>query len=367
LTGATAKGTEAFRSAALKEGIAPEHFREIEGLKLSSIGIGTYLGESDSRTDELYRRAVVKAVLSGANVIDTAINYRCQRSERSIGLALRDLAERGVSRDQLFLCTKGGYLPFDGSPPASPGEYFRERFFDRGVLSPSDVVDGVHALSPGFLEDQVSASLSNLGCETIDLDYLHNPEAQLPALGRERFRERLRKAFESLEALVERGRIRFYGTATWNGYRGSPKRKDWLSLEEVVALAREAGGESHRLRFVQAPYNLAMTEILTEVQQPLESKTVSLCVAADALGIQIVSSATLAQGRLKSGLPDWLGTLFRGSESDAQRAIQFARSTPGVAVALVGMKTEAHVAENLGTARIAPAPVEDFLKLFEVR
>jgi len=80
-----------------------------------------------------------------------------------------------------------------------------------------------------------------------------------------------------------------------------------------------------------------------------------------------VSSASIAQGRLTTGLPDWLGTLFRGSASDVQRALQFVRSTPGVTVALVGMKTESHVRENLGTARIPPASVEDFLKLFEVQ
>jgi len=367
LTGATAKGTEAFRAGALKSGVAPGHFREIDGLQVSSIGIGTYLGESDEATDELYRRAVVAAALGGANVIDTAINYRCQRSERSIGRALLSLAGKGISREQLFLCTKGGYLPFDGAPPAGGQAYFRERFIDPGILSPSDLVGGSHALTPSFLEDQVATSLANLGCETIDVYYLHNPETQLPVLGRKAFLERLRKAFECLEALAERGRIRFYGTASWSGYRSRAEGKDWLSLEEVVSAARDAGGEGHRFRFVQAPYNLAMTEIFTELNQPLESKMVSLCVAADALGIQLVSSASIAQGRLITGLPDWLGTLFRGSSSDVQRAIQFVRSTPGVAVALVGMKTESHVAENLGTARIAPAPVEDFLKLFEVQ
>jgi aryl-alcohol dehydrogenase-like predicted oxidoreductase len=366
LTGATPKGTVAFRSEALKRGAAPEHFRELEGLQASSIGIGTYLGESDDATDELYRRAVVAAALEGSNVIDTAVSYRCQRSERSIGRALADLAARGVSREQLILCTKGGYLPFDGAAPANPREYFHERFVQRGVLSSSDVVGGIHALSPGFLRDQVSTSLQNLGCETIDVYYLHNPETQLPAIGREAFLRRLREAFECLEGLAEEGKVRFFGTATWSGYRGKPQGKDWLSLEQIVSVARDSGGEGHRFRFIQAPYNLAMTEILTEQNQPLESKMVSLCVAADALGIHLMSSASMAQGRLKSGLPDWLGTLFRGSASDAQRAIQFVRSTPGVAVALVGMKTESHVRENLGTARLAPASVEDFLKLFEV-
>jgi aryl-alcohol dehydrogenase-like predicted oxidoreductase len=367
LTTATPKGTEAFRSQALKSGVAAEHFREVEDLQASSIGIGTYLGESDEATDDLYYRALVAAVLAGANVIDTAANYRCQRSERVIGRALVELEKKGVSREQLILCTKGGYLPFDAAPPSSPRDYFQKRFVDAGILSASDLVGGSHALTPSFLRDQVSTSLENLGVEAVDVYYLHNPEAQLPALGRKAFLARLRDAFECLEALAERGKLRFYGTATWSGYRSRPQGKDWLSLQEVVSAAREAGGEGHRFRFVQAPYNLAMTEIFSEPNQPLEDKMVSLCVAADAFGVHLVSSASLAQGRLKSGLPEWLGTLFRGSSSDVQRALQFVRSTPGISVALVGMKNEIHVQENLGTARIPPASMEDFLKLFEVQ
>jgi aryl-alcohol dehydrogenase-like predicted oxidoreductase len=367
LTGATPKGTEAFRSRALKSGVAPGHFRQVEGLQASSIGIGTYLGESDEATDDLYYRALVEAVVAGANVIDTSVNYRCQRSERTIRRALAELETRGIAREQLILCTKGGYLPFDGSPPASPKEYFQKRFIATGILSAEDLVAGAHALTPSFLKDQVSTSLENLGCETVDVYYLHNPETQLPAVGRKAFLTRLREAFECLEALAESGKLRFYGTATWSGYRSRPQGKDWLSLQEVVSVAREAGGDGHRFRFVQAPYNLAMTEIFSEHNQPLEDKMVSLCAAAAAFGVHLVSSASIAQGRLKSGLPEWLGTLFRGSSSDVQRALQFVRSTPGVSVALVGMKTESHVRENLGTARIPPASVEDFLKLFEVQ
>src|SRR5712664_3458938 len=57
------------------------HFRESQRLVLSSIGIGTYLGQPDTRTDEGYAAAIVTAVENGINVIDAAINYRFQRSE----------------------------------------------------------------------------------------------------------------------------------------------------------------------------------------------------------------------------------------------------------------------------------------------
>src|SRR6185436_3600055 len=96
---------------------AAGHFREQQGLTLSSIGIGTYLGNPDAKTDASYTDAVVRAVQLGANVIDSAANYRFQRSERNIGQALKQLdTEFGFSRNEVVVCTKGGYLPFDGSP-----------------------------------------------------------------------------------------------------------------------------------------------------------------------------------------------------------------------------------------------------------
>src|SRR5215203_581820 len=114
---ATTEGTKRYRER-FADRAAKGHFREKYGLVLSSIGIGTYLGNADEATDRNYSNAVVRAVQLGTNVIDSAANYRFQRSERSIGKALAKLTnELGFSRDELIICTKGGYLPFDGAPP----------------------------------------------------------------------------------------------------------------------------------------------------------------------------------------------------------------------------------------------------------
>ena len=129
---ATPQGT--LRYAARFQGrSAAGHFREATGgLVFSSIGIGTYLGEPDDITDERYKESVVAAVEGGVNVIDTAINYRIQRSERSIGAALKQLASNGFSRDELILCTKAGFLTPDGDMPADPNVYFKREFLDPG-------------------------------------------------------------------------------------------------------------------------------------------------------------------------------------------------------------------------------------------
>ena len=117
------------------------HFRKQQDLVLSSIGVGTYLGDPDEATDGNYANAVVRAVQLGVNVIDTAANYRFQRSERSIGAALQTLAsEHGIARDELVICTKGGYLPFDGAPPRNVREYVEETFVKPGIASFGDIV-----------------------------------------------------------------------------------------------------------------------------------------------------------------------------------------------------------------------------------
>jgi aryl-alcohol dehydrogenase-like predicted oxidoreductase len=366
MNAATSEGTQAYMNARAGEGVSREHFRQAGDLWLSSVGLGTYLGHHDEATDDLYRRAVVRAAQNGCNVIDTAINYRCQRSERSVGEAIRELAGRGIGRDQLVISTKGGFIPFDGEPAPDPQKYLESVFISNGILDSADVVGGAHAMTPRYLEHQLDRSLSNLVLETIDVYYLHNPETQLSEVPRDQFQKRLRAAFEFLEKAADQGKIRFYGTATWNAYREPPQAQDYLSLQEVVGLAKEVGGEKHRFRFIQLPFNLAMLQALVEHNQPVGENTFSTLLAADELGVQVIASASLFHGKLTRGLPEWLGKLMKGFTTDAQRSLQFARSAPGLTTALVGMKKLEHVAENLAVTQVPPAPVDDFLKLFEV-
>src|SRR5260221_1527864 len=115
---ATLEGTSRFAKRAQA---AKGHFRAAMGLSLSSIGLGTYLGKEDAATDGGYEESIAVALASGVNVFDSAINYRGQRSERMIGRALAGaFAEGGVARDEVFVSTKGGYLPHDSDDPRQP-------------------------------------------------------------------------------------------------------------------------------------------------------------------------------------------------------------------------------------------------------
>ena len=81
---ATAEATARYRARVVPDAVEG-HFRSWGGLTISSVGLGTYLGAEDGATDGAYHDAVMRAVERGLNVIDSAVNYRHQRSERSIG------------------------------------------------------------------------------------------------------------------------------------------------------------------------------------------------------------------------------------------------------------------------------------------
>ena len=360
--GATTEGSKRYAES-FSRGAAEGHFREVHGLMLSSIGIGTYLGQPDERTDAAYATAVVAAVESGINVVDAAINYRFQRSERSIGAALVQLEAKGYTRHQLVLCTKAGYLTPDGKMPGDPNQYFFQEYIQRGIFSAKDIAAGSHCIAPRFLQDQISRSMANLGVNCIDVFYLHNPETQLGEISKVQFLGRIREAFYYLESAVRTGKIHFYGLATWNGFRQEARARDSMQLAELDAVAKEIAGDNHHFRFVQLPFNLGMTEALTLGNQSVDGKSMTIMEAAEELNITLIASASLLQGQVASNLPEFVGEAL-GLDSDAERALQFVRSSPGITTALVGMSRQEHVQANAKLVKVPPATIDQFSKLF---
>ncbi|MEX1186309.1 MAG: aldo/keto reductase [Gemmatimonadaceae bacterium] len=348
---ATREGTERYRGRHASNR-AEDFYRPVaDVLSVSSIGLGTYLGDCDDRTDAGYAVAAQQAARSGINLLDSAINYRCQRSERALGKALRALLSSGAeSRDEIVVCTKAGYIPLDGAPPATRRDYdaqLKAQYFDSGIVSPDQVVAGGHCIAPRYLADQVQRSRRNLGLSTIDIYYLHNPEQQLDALSRDAFSDAIAAAFTQLEREVAAGNIGCYGCATWSGFRVAPGDKSHLSLAELLKIAETVGGTDHHFRVIQLPISLAMPEAVRVPTQPLGKAVVPLLQAAGELGITVIASAPLMQGQLTSGLPAKLAEAFPDLATDAQRAVAFVRSLPRVTSALVGMKSPAHLREQL--------------------
>jgi aryl-alcohol dehydrogenase-like predicted oxidoreductase len=340
-----------------RQAFTTDFFRATQsGLAVSSIALGTYLGESDDATDYRYAEVARAALRAGINVIDTSINYRCQRSERLIGRVLQDLIGEGaIQRDEVVLCTKAGYVPLDGSPPASREQYeqyVRSEYLDSGVVKATDLVGGGHSLAPTFIADQLNRSMQNLGVQSVDYFYLHNPEQQLAAISNEELSIRLRAAFEQLESFVSLGTIGAYGVATWHGLRLPAGSKGHLSLYELAAIAKDVAGNQHHFRIVQLPINLTMSEaVRVSTQRDPRGRLVHVIDAATDIGIDLVASAPLLQGQLTQGLPEQVRDLFVGS-TDAQRALAFVRTLPAVVTAAVGMKSIQHLDENLAPLHV---------------
>ncbi|WP_158807619.1 aldo/keto reductase [Beijerinckia sp. L45] len=301
-------------------------YNRAQGLTVSSIGIGTHRGASDDQTDAAYRAAIGESFRRGINLVDTAINYRNQRSERAVGEALRTYLTAGGRRDQITICTKGGFLMPDAIPPA---------------LQADDVAASRHSIAPLFLRDQIDRSRCNLGIATIDVYYLHNPEVQLASARKTVFQAIMRQAFEALELAVSDGKIRFYGVATWTLFHD-----DHVSLQGLFDLAQAIAGDEHHFRFLQVPFNLGMRD----AQQRGIGGKPSLIEVAAVCGMSVLASAPILQGRLAADLPDALATAMPGLTRDSHRALQFVRSTPGIVAALVGMRRLRHVADNLALA-----------------
>jgi aryl-alcohol dehydrogenase-like predicted oxidoreductase len=322
---------------------------------LSPLGIGSALGAPTDEEDAAYSRALRRAIELGVNHVDTAINYRCQRSERTIGRTLREIAADGDgSHGQIFVTTKGGYLPLEAPPPESKDAYrayITREYLDTGIIRAEDLVAGGHCIAPNFLRNQVERSIANLGVDAIDIYYIHTPEQQLDAVSRDEFDNRMHDAFAELERCVSDGLIRSYGCATWNGLRVPMSAQNHVSIESFVSTARDVAGDAHHMVAVEMPLNLAMMEGVRAPTQRVNGQECTALEAAAELGIAMIAVAPLMQGRLAKDLPAAAREAFPEATSDAECALGFVRMIPNVASVVVGMRDVAHVDENVKVFR----------------
>ena len=355
---ATTEGTTNFVQ---NSGINSLNFNKFEDLFLSNVGIGTYLGDSDNKTDELVKNAVKQSILSGLNVIDTAINYRSQKAERSVGKAISELiAEKKITRDQIFVSSKNGYVTNDGDIQEDLMQYVIRELGKPGIVREGDITSGYHCMTTTYLSDQLDRSLKNLDLECIDLMYLHNGiEGQIKDISKEQFLEKLKSVFELYEQKRDEGKIKFYGMATWECFRVGTENPQYLSLENIVEMAKKIGGNDHGFKFIQLPFNMNYDQALLAKNQSVQNKPVSILESAVTLDVGVFTSVPFMQGRLLSP-----GVMPEFNElKPSLRALQFIRSSPGVLAPLVGQKLPEHVSENLEIMNIPPINNDDFLAL----
>jgi aryl-alcohol dehydrogenase-like predicted oxidoreductase len=334
-------------------------YREFEGLKLSEMGIGTYLGDTGEEKSSSYIETLRSAIGEGINVIDTAINYRYMRSERDVGRAIK-----GYDRASLVISTKGGYVPYDVDSGQDPKDYFIENFTNNGLIKREEMTPQGHCLGVEFLRWCFDKSLENMGTDYIDVYFIHNPEEELLFFDRDVVMGRLREAFLLMEELVSSGKLRYYGVATWNAFRISRGARQYISLQELVDLARSVAGDTHHFKVIQLPYNMGMPEAYTLRNQEVGGRLLSPLQACTELGLYVYTSATLYQGNVIGRVPDRLKEVF-GLDRDVHVAQQFVRSTPGIGTFLVGTSSLEHLWENLSLLKSSDPTPEAFLSLFK--
>lgn len=131
---------------------------------------------------EATTRLVVQAVEAGFRAIDTA-NQLIHYDEALVGEALRQLAARGVTREQLFLQTK--FTPVDGQDHRTPYDVT------------ADIATQVR--------QSFDSSLIHLHTDYLDSYVLHGPYSRR-GLGREDW-----EVWAAIEALYDAGRTKMIG------------------------------------------------------------------------------------------------------------------------------------------------------------
>ena len=364
---ATAEGTRKFMENAFKNGMAKSHFRSFNNLNFSSLGIGTYLGQLTAEDDIDLENAIYNSLKSGAvNVIDTAINYRSMKSEKNIGHAIKRLIEdKIISRDQVFISTKNGYITNDGDyPTIDVLEYMHKMYISQGIIDSKDISSGYNVLNPNYIRKCIDKSLTNMQLDTIDLVYIHNAyESWFQDISRSEFNEKIRKVFQIYEEYRSKNKIRYYGMATWTCFRLPRNEEGYLSLEDMVRIAEDVAGKDHGFRFIQLPYNLAYREAYSLRNQTVNSDNdLTILEACNKLNIGVFTSVPLLQAKLFDvKIPDYLGI-----DNQLLKIVQITRSTPNVIAPLLGQKKLNHVKENIELAKVAPLNNSEFNEAIKI-
>lgn len=346
--------------------------RSTPWLHLSTIGMGTEEGEASDLADFGMEQAIGTAILNGVNVIDTSIVSRKQRSEMSIGRVLRTVSFLNISRSNLFLSSKAGFLP--GNPFHDGLAKWWEQLQRRSVGASAFL--GNYCIAPQCLQKSLEQSLSNLGIATLDVLFLDTPaEALLGAIGREEFHLRIKAAFEFLEKKRTQGLIQSYGVSTVDCLFRSPQDPLHLQLQELVNLAESVGGRDHGFRYIQMPVSAGRPSSWTAEHQRIDGLEKSRFTAPEAaarLRLGVMGSAPLMQGALLKNATVFeamkeLNPLVVDESAFAKELTNFARSNSFITSSLTEIlelsltMKQLHLAKEAGWSKKLVAMVQSRL------
>jgi aryl-alcohol dehydrogenase-like predicted oxidoreductase len=274
------------------------------GLLVSEAGFGGYRIDTAVST---HREALILALQSGINLIDTSSNYGDGSSEQLIGEVIKELVNKGtISRDEIIIVSKAGYIQGQNYEMAQARKATGNPF--PNVVKYADGLD--HCIHPDFLADQLTRSLDRLNLACIDVYLLHNPEYYLSwarrakqelAYARDIFYQRLALSFEHLEQEVGNGRIRSYGISS-NTFPQRADQPTTTSLHRVWQTAVSVNPDRH-FTTIQFPMNLLETGAATEANQPDGQTVLQL---AQELNLAVLINRPLNAIQQQAGGPETL-------------------------------------------------------------
>jgi aryl-alcohol dehydrogenase-like predicted oxidoreductase len=291
------------------------------GAQLSALGFGcmTLIGWYGTRNDEEARATLLSALDQGITHLDTAASYQLGENEKFVGATIRG------RRDSLFMATKYGITRNAA-----------------GQL----VIDN----QPLSLRQAVESSLSRLGTDRIDLFYLHRIDRDTP----------IEESVGALAQLVKAGKIRQLGLS-----------------ECSVATLRRAHAV-HPIAAVQHEYSLWSRE-----------PEHGILAACRELGVGLVAYSPLGRGYLAGSFrslnelpPDdnrrnqprfqnenilhnnylvhaLAAIAARKGCSLPQLAIAWVLAQGADVLPIPGMKTRAHLDDNLGALEVILSVAEE--------
>lgn len=289
-------------------------------ISVSALGMGCWAIGSDWGTvdDAESVRALQRALDLGVTFFDTANVYGCGHSERLLGQAVH------ARRHEVVIATKFGY-GCDPETRRSTGE----------------------AASPEAIRRACETSLRNLGTTYIDLYQFHISEYDLALI---------EPVLETLELLVDEGKIRYYGWST-----DDPERA------QAFAQGAHCAAIQHQLNlFDDTP---AMLLVCEAAQLASINRTP---LAMGLLTGKYTAESEFPRNDIRSVSPWWdyfkrdkmpgllkkLDLLHEILLSDgrtlAQAALGWVLARSSHTIPIPGFKTVAQVEENIDTLRLGP-------------
>lgn len=296
------------------------------GPKVSEVGFGAWaiggnsFGNSYGPTDDKTSIETIRKALDlGCNFFDTADAYGHGHSEELLGTALKE------TRRDVIIATKVG----------------ADFYHDRARMN----------FNPDYLSFALAKSCERLQTDYVDLYQLHNPPIQLL---------RNPKTFQSLDKLVDTGKIRHYGVSIHDPEEGLVAIRNGhpTAIQVVFNILRQEA----KNRLFQAAKDSGVAIIARE---PLSNGFLAGKFNAD---------STFPPGDIRFNFPrNYFHSLVKAAEllrflelknrTLAQASLRFVLDHKEISTVIPGAKTPQQAEEDMGASDVSSLNGEDLLRI----